>query len=99
MIVWGTASGGLTILGSMMIAQYFGRGSYGAITGLMGPFQTGGLGLGPTFGAMLFKATGGYTTLFVSALAAYACAIALIYIARPPRLPRRAQVEAQAAND
>jgi MFS family permease len=98
-IVWGAASGGLNVLGSMMMAQYFGRASYGSITGLMGPIQTGALGLGPTFGALLLNATGGYTALFLSALAAYVLALALIYNVRPPRLPRRAVAEGWAADD
>ena len=92
-VLWGTASGGLSVMGSMMLSQYFGRTSYGSITGLMGPFQTGALGLGPTFGAVLYNLTGGYTALFIYGIAAYAGAILLIYSARAPRLPRRALAE------
>ena len=88
-VAWGTASGGLNILGTTMLAQYFGRTSYGSITGLMGPFQIGAVGLGPTFGAMLLGATEGYTSLFVYALAAYGLAIVLVYSVRAPRPPRR----------
>lgn len=98
-IFWGTASGGLNILGSMMLAQYFGRGSYGSITGLVGPFQTGALGLGPTFGALLFNRTGGYTSLFIFALFAYGISLVLIYAARRPKLPARATANELAADD
>jgi sugar phosphate permease len=87
---WGASAGGLTILGSMMIANYFGRASYGSITGIMGPVQTGALGLGPIFGALLISFTGSYTALFISALAAYCVAFVLIYSIRTPTLPRRA---------
>lgn len=83
-IAWGTASGGLNVLGSMMLAQYYGRGSYGTITGLIGPFQMAFLGLGPTFGALLFRFTGGYTVLWLYSLAAYAAAALLIFSARCP---------------
>ena len=83
-IVWGIASGGLNVLGSMMLAQYFGRGSYGTITGLTGPFQMVFLGLGPTFGALLYRWTDGYAILWYYALAAYALAAILIYSARRP---------------
>jgi sugar phosphate permease len=84
-ILWGTASGGLNVLGSMMLAQYFGRASFGAITGLMGPFQIGALGAGPAFGAILFNQTGGYTVIWIYSVAAYAIALALIFAVRPPK--------------
>ncbi len=83
-IAWGTASGGLNVLGSMMLAQYYGRGSYGAITGLTGPFQMVFLGLGPTFGALLYEVTGSYSMLWFYALGAYGAAAVLIFIARKP---------------
>ena len=92
-VLWGTISGGLNVLSAMLMAQYFGRASYGSITGLMGPVQTGALGLGPTFGAVLYNVTDGYTTLFVYGAASYALAMLLIYSARAPKLPRRALAE------
>ncbi|MCI0438949.1 MAG: MFS transporter [Chloroflexi bacterium] len=99
-ILWGIATGSTGVLGSMMMAQYFGRRSYGSITGLVGPFQTGALGLGPTFGALLFTVSGGYTWLFTYNLAAYTLAALLIYLARAPSLPRRALTqEGHAAHD
>ena len=86
-ILWGTASGGLSILGSMMLADYFGRAYFGSITGLMGPIQLGFLGLGPTFGAVLYKLTGDYTAMFLFAVSAYALAALCIYSVKPP-VPR-----------
>ena len=83
-IIWGMASGGLNVLGSMMLAQYFGRSSYGAITGLAGPFQMVFLGLGPTFGALLYTWTGGYDVIWIYAIASYAVAAVLIFGARKP---------------
>ena len=88
-IVWGIASGGLNVLGSMMLAQYFGRASYGTITGLTGPFQMAFLGLGPTFGALLYRATDGYSVIWFYALGAYALATLLIFSARRPTRPSR----------
>ena len=96
-VVWGTTTGGLGILGSMLMARYFGRASYGSITGLTGPFQTGALGLGPTLSAVLFNLTDGYTTLFIYSAVSYTLAMFLIYGARPPRLPQRAVAEGWAA--
>ena len=83
-ILYGTIAGGLNILGHMMIAQYFGRSSFGSITGLMGPFQTGALGLGPTLGALLFRITGGYRAIYLLGVLSYILALACIIAARPP---------------
>ena len=83
-IIYGTIAGGLNILGHMMIAQYFGRSSFGSITGLMGPFQTGALGLGPTLGALLYRITGGYRAIYLFGVLSYILAFACIIAARPP---------------
>ena len=83
-IAWGMASGGLDVLGSMMLAQYFGRASFGTITGLAGPFQMVFLGLGPTFGAVLYGLTDGYTVIWYYSLGAYAIGALLIFSARRP---------------
>ena len=83
-ILYGTIAGGLNILGHMMIAQYFGRSSFGSITGLMGPSQTGALGLGPTLGALLYRITGGYRAIYLLGVLSYILALACIIAARPP---------------
>ena len=87
-IVWGIGTGGLNVLGAMMLAQYYGRGSYGTITGLTGPFQMVFLGLGPTFGALLYQWTDGYSVLWYYALGAYAVAAILFFSARRPTRAR-----------
>ena len=92
-ILWITSAGTLGALGQMMLARYFGRASFGSISGLMGPFQTGALGLGPSFGALLYGQTGGYSALFIFGVSAYAVAVVLVYGSRQPRLPRRAAQE------
>ena len=83
-VIYGTLAGGLNILGHMMIAQYFGRSSFGAITGLMGPFQTGALGLGPTLGALLYRITGGYRSIYLFGVLSYILALGCILAARQP---------------
>ena len=83
-IGWGIVSGGLGMLGSMMLADYFGRASFGTIVGLTGPVQLGFLGLGPTFGSTLFSLTGGYATLFAYSVAAYGVSMLLIYAVKRP---------------
>ena len=86
-ILWGASSGGLTILGGMLIARYFGRKSFGTISGITGPFQTCGLGLGPILGAILYNTTEEYTILFVSAICFYLiAAILFLFAKRPTRI-------------
>jgi len=92
-VLYGTVAGGLNILGNMMIAQYFGRTSFGSITGLVGPFQTGALGLGPTLGALIFAYTSDYKWLFLYGVVAYLGALVCMVAARPPTLPGRALTE------
>ena len=91
-VAWGIASGGIPVVGSMMIGEYFGRRSFGALTGLTGPFRTAAMGLGPALGALLVNATGGYVVIFGVAVASYVVAILLNYSVHPPRLPSRANV-------
>jgi hypothetical protein len=79
----------------MLLAQYFGRGSFGAILGSLGPIQTTALGISPLFGSYLLTFTGDYTVVFTVLMAMYAGAGCLIFLARAPRLPPRA-TESQA---
>lgn len=88
-IAWGIASGAIPVVGSMMLGNYFGRTSFGTLTGLTGPFRTAAMGLGPAMGALLFNLTGGYTAMFAIAIVSYAAAIALNGGVRRPALPRR----------
>ena len=84
-VIWGAASGGVGILGSMMLAQYFGRAHFGAIIGLVGLFQTASLGAGPSFSAVLYSLTGGsQVALFAFGVFAYTLATLLMYAARRP---------------
>ena len=83
-LVWGTVSGGLEVLGGMLLASYYGRNSYGTISGIVGPFQIIGLGLGPSLGALLHKLSSGYDSLFVFSVAAYVVAAVLIFAAKKP---------------
>ena len=86
-LFWGMASGGLEVLGGMLLASYYGRNSYGTISGIVGPFQILGLGLGPTLGAFMFKVTNGYETMFLFSVASYVIATLLIIVAKRPIKP------------
>ncbi|MDE2688037.1 MAG: MFS transporter [Chloroflexota bacterium] len=88
-IIWGIASGGIPIVGSMMIGEYFGRRSFGAVSGLTGPFRTAAMGLGPALGALIVNATDAYTAIFALAVASYIVSATLTYAVRYPTSPRR----------
>ena len=89
-MLWGILAGGLNIVGSMMLGNYFGRTSFGALNGLTGPFRTAAMGLGPSLGALLFNATGGYQAIFITTIVCYAVALLLTSSVRIPRIPARA---------
>jgi MFS family permease len=90
---FGIFSSPATPLENMMLAQYFGRNSYGTITGIYTPFQTTMLGLGPSFASVLREVTGGYETLYVIAAVLYFISAMFVVLARPPALPARAMAE------
>ena len=89
-VLWGFFSNTVGTLEHMLLAQYFGRGSFGAIMGSLGPLQTTALGIGPLFGSYLLTFTHSYSVVFIVLMAMYAGAGMLIFLAKAPRLPPRA---------
>ena len=83
-LVWGVFSGAVGTMENMMLAQYYGRDSYGSLLGLFSPFQTTALGLGPSLAALLRNASGTYTLLYITMVGAYLVSAALLYLARAP---------------
>ena len=92
-VLWGFFSNTVGTLEHMLLAQYFGRRSFGAILGSLGPIQTGALGASPVFGSYLLTFTHSYTMVFIILMAMYAGATLLILLAKAPRLPPRAMQE------
>jgi len=74
----------------MMLAQYYGRESYGTLLGIFSPFQTAALGLGPSLASILRSVSGSYDLLYVSMVGAYLVSALLLYLARAPSRPRAA---------
>ena len=95
-MLFGIFSGPEDPLQSMMLAQYFGRNSYGAILGVVAPFQTVMLGFGPALGTLYREEFGSYTGLYVGLAICYFIAGIFIFMAKLPSLPARASVEAAA---
>ena len=83
-LVWGVFSGAVGSMENMMLAQYYGRDSYGSLLGLFSPFQTAALGLGPSLASLLRTVSGGYGMLYIVMVAAYLASAALLYLARAP---------------
>ena len=90
-LAWGIFSGAVGSMENMMLAQYYGRESYGSLLGLFSPFQTTALGLGPTLADLLQKIMGTYTLLYFVMVGAYLVSAALLYLARQPARPQPAE--------
>ena len=83
-LVWGVFSGAVGTMENMMLAQYYGRESYGSLLGIFSPFQTVALGLGPALASLLRDFSGSYILLYSVMVVAYPLSAILLYMARPP---------------
>ena len=88
-VLFGLTARGSSVLDQVMIARYFGRRSFGAISGLTDPFIKGGLGLGPLVAAAAFDLTGSYQGPFLVFAVAFGISALLIFLARRPTPPPR----------
>lgn len=82
-----TARGG-SVFPQIMLARYFGRRSFGTISGFVDPFIKAGLGLGPLIAAAVFDRTGSYRGIFLIFIGMFLVAAFLIYLARRPERPQ-----------
>lgn len=87
--LYGFAARGEGALINMIIAAYYGRDSYGRISGFVTPFQFTGLALGPAAAAFVVAATGSFTPYFVMTSALLFAASVGLFLARRPALPPR----------
>ena len=87
--LYGFAARGEGALINMIIAAYYGRDSYGRISGFVTPFQFTGLALGPAVAAFVVAGTGSFTPYFVMTSALLFAASAALFLARRPALPPR----------
>ena len=85
-VLWGLFHSGLEVLKYILLADYFGRNSYGTIAGSMRPFEAGGLGIGQVVGPMIYDFTGSYTLLVLASSALLlASAVLMALTPRPSR--------------
>jgi MFS family permease len=80
-----TTRGGGTLF-NLLLASYYGRANFGAISGFFQTFSSFGLGAGPFIGALIFDITDGYRLMFVLLSVTYATTalIMLLFVREPP---------------
>ena len=69
----------------LLIANYYGRRSYGAISGLVQTALLVGLALGPVIMARIREETGSYSAVFYSAAVTFTLAAILLALAAKPK--------------
>ena len=92
-VSFGATIGGSFLMRPLLVANYFGRGHIGAITGYMRPFQGVTTAVGPVMVALVYDTLGSYFWGFVAVMIGYAFTAAVIILAKPPR----EQMERQAS--
>jgi MFS family permease len=88
-LLFGLNARGAGVLVHILIARYFGRGSFGAISSVLDPFHKGGLGLGALLAGIVFDYAGSYRPVFMIFLLSYLLSALLIFLARRPRAQAR----------
>jgi len=86
-------------LENMVLAGYFGRGSYGTILGVFSPLQMIALGLGPGLASVVRALAGDFYILYFAMGVAYFVSALLMYIAKPPLRPVRDAAETVLSGD
>ncbi len=87
--IFGLTSRGEGTLVNIILAQYYGRSSFGAINGFVMPFHNLGLGFGPLISSVSFDLTGSYQGLFTTFIGASIIASILFWLAKKPTFPAR----------
>jgi MFS family permease len=90
--LYGFAVRGEGAVFNLIIARYFGRGSFGTISGTLVPIGYVGLGIGPPLGSMMHDASGSYATFLGSLVVCHVLGAVVLFFARAPRLPARLAV-------
>ena len=87
--LYGLAARGEGSVLQLIVARYFGRRSYGAITGTLGTLGSVGLGLGPLLGSLAFDRFATYTGFLRGLVLCHLLVAVLLVLALPPRPPAR----------
>jgi sugar phosphate permease len=84
---YGATTRGEGALVMMLLAAYYGRRSFGAISGFASSFSFVGLGVGPVFFSRVFEVRGSYDDVYLLATAVLTVSAAMMYLASRPTLP------------
>ncbi|MYF65140.1 MAG: MFS transporter, partial [Chloroflexi bacterium] len=87
-VLLGVASRGEGSILMILIANYYGRRSYGAISGVVQTALLVGLALGPLIMSMVRESTGSYLPVFYSAAVTFTIAAVLLALAANPHRPQ-----------
>ncbi len=91
-VIFGLTSRGEGTLINIILAQYYGRNSFGAISGFVNPFNMLGLGFGPLAASIAFDLTGSYRAVLNVFAAISLLSALLLWIARRPELSHKKEV-------
>ncbi|MDA1227777.1 MAG: MFS transporter [Chloroflexi bacterium] len=80
----GFTEGGIRTLGTLMLANYYGRRRIGTIFGVSRAVQVAGFALGPLIAALAFDLTLSYSRAFTAFFLLSLLGTGLIMVARPP---------------
>ncbi|MEX2598362.1 MAG: MFS transporter, partial [Dehalococcoidia bacterium] len=83
-VVLGATTRGEASLLMLLLAKYYGRGSFGTISGLVSQFNFFGLGAGPLVFSLMYDLSGNYSGVFWTATVMFIVAAAALWLARPP---------------
>lgn len=90
-LLFGLATGASTVVEPMLLPDYFGRRSVGAMRGFAAPLRVASP-LGPVFAGWLYDTTGSYTIAFGIFAAIFAVLFVAMLLATPPRKPEAVTV-------
>ena len=86
--IYGTAARGEGALVNTIMANYYGRASYGRIVGFVSPFNSVALGVGPLIASLAFDLSGSYDGVFaIFGFISIGSASLLWFARRPVRMP------------
>lgn len=84
LVVYAVFQGGLAVIPQSLVAEYFGRRSYGTIQGFRHSVQMLGIIGGPLVSGYVFDTTDSYENAFIVFGIASVISIVLVLLARPP---------------
>jgi MFS family permease len=83
----GLLVGGFLIVQQVVFADYFGRGSLGAIRGIVWPIQMVANSIGPITAGLVYDTTGSYFPIFSAFGVLVLLSSLFVFLARPPSTP------------